>query len=93
MIISVAYSIPAQRRSSRRYSSGVKPRSPQYTSWMGERNHHRASRVKRGLPIHRCDQGMAPGSTRPPPAGRRQPWTSSAPARHASTKRGISVKS
>ena len=69
MIISVAYSIPVQRRSRRSNSSRVKPLIPQYTSWSGVSNHSARSGQQRDCRSQRCQKRHRPGATVPPPDG------------------------
>ena len=78
MIISVANSIPVQRRSSRVVSSLREAAQPAvHVVDRARRTTLRAMAENIGLPDQRWRNGMAPGEIRPPPAGSRHPWTSS----------------
>ena len=88
--ISLANSIPGLRNSSRRIDSREKPRMPQCASVIPAPKKRLRIQVSTGFPSTRCKKGMAPGWMVP---RKREPITSSSPARRRSRKRGTSSNS
>ena len=68
--------MPVVCRRMRSYASRVKARMPQWESETRVRKSSRSMPERIGLPIQRCDQGIAPGRMFPL---RREPITMSTP--------------